>query len=308
MDPQQVDYAMLKTREASGEPPPREDSQLIPFLARMMALIGPGSPEAWRGVFSYLGEHHSGTNRFNIIWAILSLCNSVAAIRRWGRTWMMVLPYADIHPISMALCAASLPPRLQEPILSIYRRNFPGRTNPTIQELVKSALRPDDGSCRSWTVILPPHHTVKGLVSVLPITVREAVIGSTTTLGERWCLRELAVCGISGLTTIGPGLIVQSNLGLYLCPITVEIQHDSVIGGSAWVVPNEFNWGLARILGPAQGEWRMQAGWEEGGEFWHSDADGAQISVRPTADPILFPDSWLRMYYGQWGGPAKGGL
>ena len=300
-------YFMLKAEEATGEPPPREDDQLIPFLRRMQAVLGPGSPEAWRGVFMYLGEYHQGMDRFNILWALLTFCKSVAAIRRWARTWMLALPSADIHPISMVLCSATLPIRLQGPILAIYRRNFPGRTNPMVQEMVKSTIRPNDVGCWSWTVILPPHYPVEGLVSTLPVTVREAVYGSINSIGARWCLRELAVCGFSRLTTIGPGLVVQSNLGLYLCPAKVEIQHGTLIGGSAWVAPTEFDWGAARIKDPSLGDWRGNVGWEEADEPFGADAAGEQIGVHPAEDPICFPSTWLRMFYGYWIRPAKGG-
>jgi hypothetical protein len=177
-----------------------------------------------------------------------------------------------------------------------------------IQGLIKSSVRPDDPSCRSWTVILPPHNPVEGLLSTIPITVREAVVGSIHTIGARWCVRELAVLGLSGLNNVGPDLTVQSNLSLYLCPITVAIQHGTVIGGSAWIAPNEFDWGLARIDNLPGGEWRSQAGWEEGGEFWRSNADGAQIAVRPPKDPIFFPGSWFSMFYGYLGGPYGVGL
>ena len=65
-------------------------------------------PEKWRSewnsVFQILGEKYTGLLRFDIIHGVLAALKECDAMV-WAKVWMKAIPAANIHPISLVLCA-----------------------------------------------------------------------------------------------------------------------------------------------------------------------------------------------------------
>lgn len=296
--------AVLRVNRAMGMTASTQ-KDITQVLREMTGCLADQDVEGWSRVFTWLGELHPGTNRFNIIRAILMFWQAVADVQRWGATWMTAIELSGIHPVSLCLCTAGSPNELRLALLDEYERNFPALGYPVVVRFddARTAKNGDDPRSSVWTIQIPSGQSVKNVVSSHRVDVWESSRGATISLGDGWCVQELRCCEMPALASLGPNMVVMTDLNLLLAPGVKVIREDSRIGGMTRVWKPGFPAGTTRKRALPKGNWDMNTGWVEAEDDWKSNWRGNARVVGPPGclpDPIVFPDSWFCLFNGFW--------
>ncbi len=294
----------LRVFQATGMTASSQD-EIIRVLQDMTALLADQDVAGWSQVFSWLSEMHPGICRFNVIRAILLFLQETAGIQRWGATWMAAMEAGGIHPVSLSLCAGRAPDTFLAAITTEYERNFPASRYPRVTGFVEARQNGNGDNPRiwAWRIQMPSDSPVKNLLSSLYVKVLEPPGASMVSLGEGWCVRALTCGQMPALSSLGPNLVVITDLDARLAPNLKTIMKGSRVGGTTWVWKALCPTGTTQRRAGPKGKWDNHAGWIEAGSHWKSDRWGKILVLNDSewsGDPILVPESCSSLTNGHW--------
>lgn len=285
---------MAITLVATGATETREGIEA--FLTQFMKMLAPSATGAWSEIFKLLGRQHPGPGRFLILDGAFLAIMGVDDPINWLIAWLRVISAAEIHPISMPLCALNLSDGFRRATLDAYNYCFPDATKfPMIILDEISLLR---GPIDTVQIELPPHSSVANLVSSVDLKVGERSPGTVRSIGSGWCVHGLRFLEMPSLMYIDSNFIVLNHLYLFGVKNIRTIGDGSRVGGFTMVLANnKQGWSSARHKLP-KGNWETGVGIRMFGRdmSWRRSL-AIRIVDEGLKDPIILPDS---LGYFEW--------
>jgi hypothetical protein len=153
---------IISVIHGSAEPNSKDPTNFAKeCLGSLMDLISPTAKNEWCLAFRLLGELHLGSKRFDIVLAVLMILREqypdpidLGNNEDLIHTWMTSLPYARIHPASLAMCTSRVFKEYQVVLTDLFQRlgtdlfvqpiNLPGNTGSSWSVFVRDGLPQDD--------------------------------------------------------------------------------------------------------------------------------------------------------------------
>lgn len=183
----------------------------------------------WAYVFRELGKVHSDLNRFDILLGIYLALPFVEA-GEWLSVWMKALPAANIHPISLMLCAGPDEDAYKQQIEKVLQAmNGRHRWFEGWQEKRDRKY----GFDPHWILKLQAGKAVNNVLSSRIVEVTDALGHDKLLVGDGWCVHALK-CVTNGHwygCRIGRNLTAIGALDLGRCIGPTSVGRNLRVGG-----------------------------------------------------------------------------